>query len=80
MYDESTPSLRYYCPEWFITVTERKLEHKETSVFLGSTLGQCSGLNKNGPQRLMYLNTWSPVSGSVWEGLGGGSLLEEVCH
>jgi hypothetical protein len=39
-----------------------------------------SGLKKNAPYRLMYLNTWSPVSATVWEGLGGVALLEEVCH
>ena len=26
------------------------------------------------------LNTWSPVSGADWGGLGGVTLLEEVCH
>jgi hypothetical protein len=29
---------------------------------------------------LIYLNTCSPVAGTVWEGLGGVALLEEVCH
>ena len=43
-------------------------------------LRRCGGLNENCPQRLMYLNTWSPVGGNIWEGLGGVVLLEEVCH
>ena len=37
----------------------------------------CDGLDINGLNRLLYLNTWSPVTGSVWEGLGGVALLEE---
>jgi hypothetical protein len=35
------------------------------------------GLNENGPDKLVYLNTWSPVGRTVWEELGGMSLLEE---
>lgn len=27
--------------------------------------GVCGGLNKNGPYRLLELNTWSLVSGSI---------------
>jgi hypothetical protein len=34
----------------------------------------------NGSHRLIYLNTCPPVGGTVWEGLGGVALLEEVCH
>jgi hypothetical protein len=26
------------------------------------------------------LNSWSPVSGTVWEGLEGVALLEKICH
>lgn len=38
---------------------------------------ECSdGLNENGPCRLTYLNTLSPVGGAVWERLGGMALLE----
>lgn len=39
----------------------------------------CGDLNENGPQRLIDLNTWSPVSGTVWEGLRAMALLE-ICH
>lgn len=39
----------------------------------------CSGLNENGHDRLLYLNVQSLVGGTVWEGLEGMSLLEEVC-
>lgn len=41
---------------------------------------QCGGLNKNGPNKLIGLNVWSPVGGIVWEGLGGVALLKEFCH
>jgi hypothetical protein len=29
---------------------------------------------------LIYLNTWSPVSGTISEGLRSVALLAEVCH
>ena len=35
------------------------------------------GLNKHGPHRLLYLNTWSPGTRTVWERLGGVSLLKK---
>ena len=38
------------------------------------------GLNENGPNELRYLNTWYPVGGTVWEGLEGVFLLEEMRH
>lgn len=31
----------------------------------------CGGLDENAHQNLVYLNAWSPLSRSVWEGLGG---------
>lgn len=39
----------------------------------------CRALNEHGPHRLRYLIIWSPVGGTLWEGLGGTALLE-VCH
>jgi hypothetical protein len=30
--------------------------------------------------RFICLNTWSPVGGTIWEGLGIVTLLEEVCQ
>lgn len=27
----------------------------------------CVGLNENGPQRFLCLNTWSPVDETVWK-------------
>lgn len=36
--------------------------------------------DKNGPNKLIGLNVWSPVGGIVWEGLGGVVLLKEFCH
>lgn len=41
---------------------------------------ECDALNENGSHRLKYFKAWSPVSGIVWEGLGGLALWEEVCH
>ena len=37
-------------------------------------------LNENIPYRLICLNAWSLVSGTVQEGFGGVVLLEEGCH
>ena len=42
--------------------------------------GGCGCLNENGSHRLLCLDAWSPVKGTVWEGLGGVALLEEVCY
>jgi hypothetical protein len=30
--------------------------------------------------RLIYFNSWSPVSGTIWERLGNMMLLEEMCY
>ena len=30
--------------------------------------------------RLFYLDAFSTVGGTIWEGLGGVALLEGVCH
>lgn len=35
-------------------------------------LAGCGGWDKNGPYRLIYLNIWSSVGGTVWEGYGAG--------
>lgn len=32
------------------------------------TVGGPGGLNENGPYRLIYLNVWLLLSGTVWEG------------
>lgn len=36
---------------------------------VGPFLLGCCGLNENGSCRFMYLNAWSTVSETVWEGL-----------
>lgn len=41
-------------------------------------LCSCAGLNENGPNSLTCVNTWFPVDKTVWGGLGGLALLEEV--
>ena len=40
----------------------------------------CGDLSENGPHRLVRLNAWSLVGGTVWKGLGGVALLEDLCH
>lgn len=56
------------CP--IIIVLEGPLHHAD---------GQYDGLNENSFHKVIYLNTWSTVGGSVWEGLGGVTMLEKVC-
>lgn len=43
-------------------------------------MGVCNALSKNGLHRFMCLNIRSSVGGTVWYGLGGVALSEEVCH
>lgn len=33
-----------------------------------------------GKTLIIYIDTWFPVDGTIWEGLGGVALLEELCH
>jgi hypothetical protein len=40
----------------------------------------CGGLSEDASLKFICLNAWASVSGTVWEGLGGVALLEEVCH
>lgn len=40
----------------------------------------CCGLNRNVPQKLFCLDTWSPVGNKAIEHLQNGALLEEVHH
>lgn len=37
-------------------------------------------LNENPPLWLTYLNVWSPVVGTVWEGLEGVAFEKKVSH
>ena len=46
-------------------------------LVLQVTNGPYGGFNE---KALMCLNTWFPVGGTVWKGLGGVASLEEVCH
>lgn len=34
----------------------------------------CDGLKENGSHRFIYLNSGSPVDGTIWEGLGDVAL------
>ena len=52
--------------------------HTHTWILLEKHL--CGGSNEKWPPKLICLNTWASVSGTVWEGLGGVALLEEVHH
>jgi hypothetical protein len=37
-------------------------------------------LNENDSLEFRCLNAWSLFSGTVWEGLGGVTLLDKICH
>lgn len=39
-----------------------------------------SVLNKNTLHMIIYLSTWYPIGGAVWQGLGHVALMEEMCH
>lgn len=39
----------------------------------------CGGVNENGP-RGSCLHTWLLAGGTIWEGVGGVVLLEEMCY
>lgn len=41
--------------------------------------GSCGGLNEI-LQQVQEVDAWSPVGGTIWEGLEGVALLEGVCH
>jgi hypothetical protein len=41
-----------------------------------NSIGWCGGFNENGSYRLTALNTWSPLGGTVWKGLGAYNLVE----
>lgn len=38
----------------------------------------CGSLNENGSHRLLYLNAWFTVGGTIWEGLKSVALLDDV--
>ena len=41
---------------------------------------KCGSLNENDLYRLNVLNIWFLLCGTIWEGLGGVTLLGEACH
>ena len=61
--------------QYFSNTSHIQLEKLKTHLY-----HKRSGLNKNGPQWLIYLNASYLVHPTVLETLGDMSLLEEVCH
>lgn len=55
-----------------------ELQSRKHLSRFSSTAGY-AGLNENG-SHLIHSNTWLPVSGIAWEGVGDVVLLKEVCH
>lgn len=71
-------------PIWCLEIS-RELNTKVTKNLWGWVYGVrpdswFGGLNKNGLHRFIFLNIWSPVGGTVQEGMEGVTLLDEVCH
>lgn len=67
------------------TVVSLMLVMPCTSFARVLSLGRCDniysgGLNENGPHRFNCFNAWSPVGGTVWEGLREVALLEEMSY
>lgn len=60
------------------TKREESLPATESSQQPLRQTGDCRGLDEMCPHSLQHLNTWFILGGAVWEGLGGGTLLEEV--
>lgn len=40
----------------------------------------CGDMTDNGPGKLIHMNSWSSVIGTIWEGLRDVALLEGLCH
>ena len=47
---------------------------------LEESIGSYGGMNEDEQHRLINPYSWSSAGGTVWEGLGGVVLLEEVSH
>lgn len=57
------------------------IHNKEMLLCLNyKDLKACGGLNENGPYGHIYSSTWFPNVGTIWEGLGGITLLKQVCN
>lgn len=53
----------------------------DNGIYVSDSISSdCGGLNEKYSHILQHFNTWLPISGSVWVGLGCVTLLEEVCH
>lgn len=51
-----------------------------SSLYVDQDSSSWDSMNGNVPHGLMCLNTPFPNGGLILEGLGGGALLEKVCH
>jgi hypothetical protein len=67
-------------PCWFslIEISQSLLCGSCSGSISNFSEASCGGLNENGPHILICLVSWSPVSGTLGEGLEGMALLECV--
>ena len=57
-------------------VDGQELGKSMTGKLVRKIFEEYGGLTENGLCRLIYLNVWSPMVGTVWKGLGGVALLD----
>jgi hypothetical protein len=70
--------IKIFIPMWWKKLTVIHSYYKKNALIcLKDTHIHSGGLNDNGPHRIMFLNAWSPICGTDWEGLGGCMALLE---
>lgn len=60
--------------------TRKAFSQATSSLKVLTHSGGYDSLNESDSHRFIYLNAWSVVCRTVWEGLEGMVLFQEVCH
>lgn len=73
----------YYPATWTNAIDAKETKKGSGPFWVSLDLSEksyCGGLDEMLHISLWHLKTWSPVGGTVWEGLGVMVLLARVCH